>query len=563
LGGNFKRQRAELLKVDPEAKEEIVKIAGRNVSFISTTDGRVRSFYAVDGTFHFVTRSRRLVERFFEIGADQAAALGSLPAFRHARNLFPVDRNDTVFVYISEPFFENLVSPAYRIETRRRLQAIADIELVKLARLAARTENLPDGSIGALVESELLPPEFGPRPDRSQAVLDEGDVYDSLRGRRGSFLPILDVPVESVTATEAADYAEFVDYYHEHWGNLDPVVVAIQRSSPEKAIERVVVDARMMPFSRSNFDRLQQTFGPANSYQLAPIPLNIASFEAVLRDQRIFGGLHDVNPPGMAQDGGLLAGGVLRNLLVGYLGSDGPLGPLSFLNLGLFSSPDPAGFARSPLGGWRLSMGNFTLFSFQQRLLADVAPQLRYVDAPSSAQFRVDIQDLTQVRITPLLNDLGYARTAETSRGNLRLLHQLNQQMRVPLAECLDAAEDILDARLICPLGGEYRLQQSAGLQWWTSSALVGPPSGALLPEPAPDGFITPPLNWFRGLTGQMQILPENLNVHAEVLMLHPIPRPAQYQSEDATPVPAPAPAPAPVPPPPPAPVPPAPTADR
>ena len=523
LGGDFKRQRAERLKADKEMTEETVKIAGRDVSLVSTPDGRVRSVYAVDGLFHFVTRSRRLMERFLETGADELTSLGALPAFRHARHILPVQRDDTVFIYMSEPFFDNLVSPRYRIETRRRLQAIADIELVKLARLAARAEALPDDSIQSLVKNGFLPEEFGVRPDGSQAVLEEGYVYDSLRGRRGAFLPILDVPVENVTATEAADYQQFVEYYQGHWGNLDPVVIGIQRSSPEKKLEKVVVDARMMPFSRSNFDRLQQRFGPADTYRLAPIPQNLASFEAVLTGQRLFGGLQDVNPPGLPQEGGFLPGGVFRNLLVGYLGADGPLGPLSLLNLGLFSSTDPAGFARSALGGWRLSAGSVTLFSFQQQVLANVAPQLQYMEVDKPAQLRLDVGDVTQARITPLLNDLGYGRTAETSRGNLRLMHQLNQQLGVPVAECRDTAEDILEAKLICPLGGNYGLEEStSGLQWWTSPALVGPRPRGLLPGPAPEAFVAPPLNWFRGLKAEMQILPETLNVHAEVLMQQP-----------------------------------------
>lgn len=523
LGADFKRQRAERLKADKTATEQTVKIAGRDVSLVSTPDGRVRSYYAVVGMFHFVTRSERLMQRFLETADDESTALGSLPAFRHARNLMPVSRDDTVFVYMSEPFFDNLVSPGYRIETRRRLQAIADIELVKLARLAARAEALPGDSIESLVENGFLPPEFGARPDGSQAVLAEGDVFDSLRGRRGAFLPIFDVPVEKVTAAEAADYRQFVSFYSGHWGNLDPVVIGIQRSSPEKGLEKVVVDARMMPFSRTNFDRLQQTFGAADTYRLAPIPQNLAALEVILKDQRLFGGLQDVNPPGMTQVGSSLPGGIFRNFLVGYMGADGPLGPLGLLNLGMFSPPDAAGYARNPLGGWRLSAGSFTLFSFQPQVLAGVASQLQYVEVDQPAQARLDVGDVSRAKITPLLNNLGYDRTAETSRGNLRLMHQLNQQLGVPVAECRDAAEDLLDARLICPLGGEYALKEAgSGMQWWASSAITGSRRSGLLPEPAPEGFVAPPLSWFRGLSAEMQILPETLNIHAEVLMQQP-----------------------------------------
>ena len=523
LGADFARQRAEKMKEDKTVTEEKIEIGGKKVSFLSTPDGRVRSFYAVDGMFHFVTRSRRLVERFLETGADEAMSLGALPAFRHARTLMPVDRDDTVFVYLSEPFFDNLVSPQYRVETRRRLQAIADIELVKLARLAALAAGFPDDEIPKLVENGFLPEEFGLRPDGSQAVLEDGEVIDSTRGRRGTFLPIVDVRVESVTKSEADTYRQFVDFYRGNWGNLDPMVVGVQRSSADKKIEKVVIDARMMPFSQSNFDRLQEKFGPADAFQFAPIPENLGSFQAVLKEQRVFGGLQDVNPPGMPSEGSSLLGGLFRNVLVGYLGADGPLGPLRLLNLGVFSPTDVPGVSQSVLGGWRLSMDSITLFSFQQQVLANVARQLQYVETDKPAQFRLDVGDITQANITPLLNDLGYGRTAETSRGNLRLMHELNQQLNVPVTECRDVAEDLLDAGIICPLGGDYALQDApSGMQWWTSSALEGARVGGLLSEPAPEGFVAPPLNWLRGLKVEMQILPETLNVHAEVLMQQP-----------------------------------------
>ncbi len=261
LGADFNRQRAERLKAESDVTESAVEIGGRKVSFLSSPDGRVRSFYVTSGDFHFVTRSRRLAERFLETAAAPETALGSGAGFRHARTLMPTARDDTVFVYMSEPFLDNLVSPAYRIETARRLEALADIELAALARLSARSAGHPFDSIEALKKHGHLPPEFGVRPDGSQAVVGEELVVDSLRGRRGAFLPIADVAVGKVTASEARAYAAFVDYYQRHWGNLDPIIVAVKRSAEGKNRERVVVDARMTPFSRANFTRLQEKLG--------------------------------------------------------------------------------------------------------------------------------------------------------------------------------------------------------------------------------------------------------------------------------------------------------------
>ena len=64
-------------------------------------------------------------------------------------------------------------------------------------------EGRPGGTIEQLMAASLLPPEFGPLPDGSRVVLEGGEVHDSVRGRRGAFLPVADMPVDKITAAEA------------------------------------------------------------------------------------------------------------------------------------------------------------------------------------------------------------------------------------------------------------------------------------------------------------------------------------------------------------------------
>lgn len=49
LSRNFNGQREEAAGKQPDAKLETVQIAGHDVSFLSTPDGKLRSYYAVDG----------------------------------------------------------------------------------------------------------------------------------------------------------------------------------------------------------------------------------------------------------------------------------------------------------------------------------------------------------------------------------------------------------------------------------------------------------------------------------------------------------------------------------
>ena len=103
-------------------------------------------------------------------------------------SIMPLDRNDTIWLYVSDAFFRNITGPHYRIEMARRLQAAADIELVQLAKLAAASEAQPGETIEQLKAASLLPPEFGPLPDGSRVVLEDGEVVDYVRGHRGAVL---------------------------------------------------------------------------------------------------------------------------------------------------------------------------------------------------------------------------------------------------------------------------------------------------------------------------------------------------------------------------------------
>ena len=183
LGVNLASQRAEALSLQEQngAISETVRIADHDVSFFSTPDNRLRSFYAVDGDYHLVTTSRAIVERFFQAGQGRFP-LGANAEFRQARTVLPTDRQDTMFVFMSTEFFQGLLNPQYQVELARRLAAVTDIELIKMARWAARNEGLGGDSVEQLVAGGMLPPGFGSRADQSGAIVMGQRIVDSMRG---------------------------------------------------------------------------------------------------------------------------------------------------------------------------------------------------------------------------------------------------------------------------------------------------------------------------------------------------------------------------------------------
>ena len=580
---NLLQQRKERL-AQGNVREEKLTILDHPVSYLVSADGSVRSYYVADGDFHLVTTSRRLVERFLEAGRGEKP-LGQSAEFRFARSLFPLDRPDTAFVYLSREFFQNLTGPAYRIETQRRMQALTDLDLVELALLAAASEGVNAESIGDLISRGYLPEGFGPRSDGSFPVLEDGTVRDFLRGFRGGFLPIADVPVTQVSTAEARMYQEFLAYYAQQWRRLDPMLIAIQRNGEGPNRERIIIDARITPLAKDNYEKLLASLGPPDRQQLAPISGDLGRFEIILDRGRLFGGLYDVTPPIDIVDGRIVPTGRIRDILIGYIGTTGELGWLGKINRTFSTRPDPNGYSRGLLGLWRREMPGMTVFSFQPEVLAAVTNQIRWVEAPEEAHIRVTLGDLSQARITPLLNRFVYWRTQQTSLGNLRFLRDLEQQLHVPGEECKTVAELLFDARLECPLGGEYVYQADEnGVPRWTSTAFLptvpptgsgtlipflpfGRPSSPAVPESlrpmmpqsvdpiadrekamnpgnmaaaaptlpdsqdrvatqgittSPGGFLAPPLNWFRGLSGTAVVNREAVTAHLEIIMEWP-----------------------------------------
>ncbi len=530
LGHDLAGQRADRVK-QGGANEQTLTIEGQPVSLLESADGSVRSYYAARGDYHFVTTSRTLATRFLQTVRGRGS-LGVSKEFRDLRRLLPITREDAVLAHFSAAFFRNFLSPGYRVEMLRRLTAATDLDLVLLARLAAAAEGKPAGTIEQLVAGGLLPPGFGPRPDGSRAILAGGELRDSLRGRRGLFLPVPDVPVGRVTAAEEQSYRRAAEACLQPWGRLEPVTVAVQRKALAGKRERIVLDARMSPLSRQRSEFFQKWAGPPDTQQLAAVAGDIAAGEVVLREQRLLGGLSDVISPLPRPGGGLLSWLDLRNTIIGYLGTTGQGGVLGILDL-TFPAADPNGYSRNVLGLWRLRNDRFTLYSFQSAVLAAVTPQLRFQPSPRPAQLRLHVGDVARAQIMPMLNQWAYQRTRQTVLGNLRLLHSLEEQLHVPPQDCLKKAEWLLAAKLVCPLGGQYVLRAEGGPPHWTSTRLepaaagplaVGPlalgAAGAL--QAAPAGFVARPLQWFRGLDLEATLAQAVLAAHADLVMQLP-----------------------------------------
>jgi len=529
LGNDLKKQQSAAMaeRKGNAPTREIVKIAGHDVSFVSTPDNRLRSFYAVDGDFHLVTTSRAVVKAFYDAGAGRGS-LGRSAEFRYARSLMPNDRKDTIFVYMSPAFFQGLLSPQYRIELRRRLQAATDIELIQMAQLAARAEKKPGETIEDLVAGGFLPRGFDRRADGSGPIIEENRVIDSLRGARGTFTPVPDIPLRAVTSTEARGYAEVVTFHRTQWQQMDPLLIGVKRYKlNDTGLERIVIDGWVSPFVGKKYGWIASMVGPPLKNRVAPVPGDVISVQTVVKGglllpsvgvHHLYLGVQDTDPVGDISQGGLLTAIRLARTTPSYYGGWPKPGYLDRLPLGLAPRSDELGYARLLFGLWRREWNGFSTLSFHQPLLAWVTPRLKIEEADTPAQVRIDVGDLSKARITGMSNAIAYQRAKQASAGNVRMLHMLSQQLRVPRKDALGTAEALVDAKLVCTLGGEYRLaRHDGGLEQWVSSQWDIERSTTDYKIPKEYG--SPVLQWFRGMTAELIMEEDELLAHVQLDM--------------------------------------------
>ena len=329
--------------------------------------------------------------------------------------------------------------------------------------------------------------------------------------------------IAGITAAEAERINALNAAYASQWKRMDPLMVGIRRTALDDNRERIVIDGELAPLDESKYGWVLSLLGPPTREMITPARNDIVSMQISARGgilapsippHYLFLGVQDMASLGDFQPSGLLKTLQLIRTTPGYIGSWPKAGYLELLPFNLGGSvPDANGFSRLPFGLWRRQGEGFSVLAFDPQLLANVTPDLRAIEAETPAQIRLHVGDLSQAKFRPWVSGLYYSRALEASAGNVRFLHALNQQLRVPMAECKEVAEDLLDAELVCPLGGKFELVEDLGgtTGWqstaWAGRSLAGPP----------DDFQAPLLKWFRGVDAHLIKDGDRLTARAEL----------------------------------------------
>lgn len=550
----LKKQRDRALHdfADSGASEQLLSIAGRRVSFLTTSDGRLRSYHAISGQYHFVSNSAYLVRRFFEAGQGQRS-LHNLKEFKYARTKVRLHKAQDIFLYMPDPFFHRIISPRHQIEVARRQQAKEDIRHVELARLAARNEGLQAKRVQHLVDGGFLPPEFGPRSDGTYTVLKTA-AEDSARGLPGTFVPIADMEIERTTPHEVTDYWNFSQRYRNQYRMMDPVAVVASHRPTKNGNQEVDIEITITPYALQTYAVARAVLAPPRQAKIVGPPGEILSLQGSLRTYTgdaflAAAAIHDTELQFKLVDGELRVDGhglgdsfagrnwqlvfdrqdpnCLQSVLalIGDVGGSSTAansivvietligGYLRFLALitGVPINPQPGLQPAQPAGGpgWDVRSPREDLRK------AD----FKKVATSEKHQVRLELNQLQGTKVEPYIQAHTWlaARLASTRQAALAELTM--QQFGLPAAEVLPALERIHAAKILCPLDGQL---SSAEGQWrssrWTTSSLYDETE---IPADYRFAFT----DWLRGLNVGFSLEGQTLSAD---LQLEVQPRPAK-----------------------------------
>ncbi|MHB8952991.1 MAG: hypothetical protein ACYC4U_08405 [Pirellulaceae bacterium] len=536
----LQQQRKDVKLRHASAQETTLNIDGHKVEALTTADNSVRSFYTVKGDFHFVTNSLRLLKQFLAIDGGQGS-LGHLAEYRYAREQQQADQEwHRILIYLSDPFFRRLATPHYRIELLRRAQSLAEMHEFAVASRVATSLGQKGATAETLVAMGYLPPTFARRDNDVRIAVVNNHVVDLVRGRRGMFLPIPDIQLQTATQSELSAYEAFATQYQQQWGRVDPLTVTLgSKQDVGQTSEHVLVRIQITPYARQRYAFFTRHLGPPTTEHVQSVDGDVLRVDAALRDS---GGkpyqahlaLQDQNVTYRIENGRLVRTDSPENVpfsttnqyvAVTPGGTDGLRLVHQFVT-DLQHGPNTAGASvlspnvRPLLGLLAFLLGadssrffseafatdvqfdnslEWSIFARDKQIRQQVRPQLQTTHARNPAQVRLALSDPNRASVGPYLHAYAYLASRQASGLATQMLNDLTGHFGMSPQQGLETVHWIFDAAPVCPLKGSFKWTEAEPCGFWTSSAWHELSVFEL--QEVPSEYRFPFLDWLRGAT--------------------------------------------------------------
>ncbi len=251
--------RKEFGKQLHEAKADYQGVA---IETYATPLREVSLHRAMFDEFVVYSNSPAALRRVIDTHQGRHKALADSLDFQYMRTVFRLDDpEESGFAFLSDPFIRQLVGPASKIKEKRRLEALTSLYMLTHGALFTgwETGKLPS-SHKALLEATALQPEEVYTPEGKPPAWDStrqiaiSDVYNALHFAT----PLVELPIDKVTAREAQEYSQFRQEYLGLWRNyFDPIGMRIGLTD-----SRVKIDTYILPLiQNSSYNQLRRVTG--------------------------------------------------------------------------------------------------------------------------------------------------------------------------------------------------------------------------------------------------------------------------------------------------------------
>jgi hypothetical protein len=186
------------------------------------------------------------IRRVLDAAAGRGKCLADSPDFQYMRTIFrPDDADEDGFAFLSDPFIRGLVGPAGKIKERRRLEALTSLQMLTYGAMLARQEGgKPPTSAADVLRATGLSPAEVPLPEGKPAAWDGdagfaiSDVYNTIHFAT----PLVELPIDRVTPTEAAEYQRFRLEYLGLWRQyFDPIGMRVSLREGRVKLETYIL----------------------------------------------------------------------------------------------------------------------------------------------------------------------------------------------------------------------------------------------------------------------------------------------------------------------------------
>jgi hypothetical protein len=218
---------------------------GSTFVFARTPDREISAYIAALDRAVVLTNSPVQLERVLQTARNRSSRLVDAPEYRFFRARYPRGADgETGLLILTDATIRRWCGPQWRIASSRRVRAAAALGAMQAANLAAIV-----AGTGLSQRFHSRPPSSSLVPDLGELQISRTGVASMLYGTLGFQTPIVEIPLDEVTETEARAYRAWRDGYQSNWrGTFDPIALRLT----VRPSGRMAADLTVMPLIASS-----------------------------------------------------------------------------------------------------------------------------------------------------------------------------------------------------------------------------------------------------------------------------------------------------------------------